>query len=49
MTSEWEQFEELIREEMRKVYSEIAIEYAMNPTNVGHIANTKERERKCHL
>jgi len=49
VASAWEQFEELIRAETRRIYSEITIEYAMNPRNVGHIANTKERERKCHL
>ena len=37
MSSTWEQFEELIREEMRKVYSEIAIDHAMNPRNVGNM------------
>ncbi len=35
MTSSWEQFEELVKAEMRKVYSETAIEHAMNPRNVG--------------
>jgi len=35
MTSSWEQFEELIKAEMRKVYSETAIEHSMNPRNVG--------------
>jgi len=35
MTSSWEQFEELIKTEMRKVYSETAIDHAMNPRNVG--------------
>jgi len=39
MTSAWEQFEELIREEMRKVYSETAIDHAMNPRNVGDIVD----------
>jgi len=39
MTSAWEQFEELIREEMRKTYSEITIDHAMNPRNVGDIAD----------
>jgi nitrogen fixation NifU-like protein len=39
MTSAWEQFEELIREEMRKVYSETAIDHAMNPRNVGDMAD----------
>ena len=35
MTSAWEQFEELIRAEMRKVYSETAME----PRNVGATEN----------
>ena len=35
MTSDWEQFEELIQAEMRKVYSETTIDHAMNPRNVG--------------
>jgi len=39
MPATWEQFEELIREERRKVYSEIAIDHAMNPRNVGDIEN----------
>jgi len=39
MTSAWEQFEELIREEMRKTYSEITIDHAMNPRNVGDMAD----------
>ena len=37
MTSSWEQFEELIREEMRKIYFEITIDHAMNPRNVGNL------------
>ena len=37
MSSTWEQFEELIREEMRKVYSEIAVDHAMDPRNVGNM------------
>jgi len=37
MASSWEQFEELIKAEMRKVYSETVIEYSMNPRNVGDI------------
>ena len=37
MSATWEQFEELIREEMRKVYSEIAIDHAMDPRNVGNM------------
>jgi len=35
MTSSWEQFEELIKAEMRKTYSEMAIEHSMNPRNLG--------------
>ena len=35
MTSSWEQFEELVKAEMRKVYSETAIDHSMNPRNVG--------------
>lgn len=35
MTSSWEKFEELIKAEMRKVYSEAVIEHSMNPRNVG--------------
>jgi len=35
MTSSWEQFEELIKAEMRKVYSETAIDHAMDPRNLG--------------
>ena len=37
MTSSWEQFEELIKAEMRKVYSETVIDHAMNPRNVGNM------------
>jgi len=39
MTSSWEQFEELIRAEMRKVYSETTIDHAMNPRNIGDMEN----------
>jgi nitrogen fixation NifU-like protein len=35
MTSSWEQFEELIKTETRKIYSETAIDHAMNPRNLG--------------
>jgi len=35
MTSSWEQFEELIKAEMRKIYSETAIDHSMNPRNIG--------------
>ena len=37
MSSSWENFEELIREEMRKVYSEATIDHSMNPKNIGHL------------
>ena len=40
MTSDWETFQELVKAEMRKVYSETAIEHAMNPRNVGNMDNT---------
>jgi len=35
MTSSWEQFEELIKAEMRKIYSETVVEHSMNPKNLG--------------
>jgi len=35
MSSSWEKFEELIKAEMRKVYSEATIDHSMNPRNVG--------------
>jgi len=37
MTSGWETFEELVKAEMRKVYSETAVDHAMNPRNVGRM------------
>ena len=37
MSSSWEKFEELIKAEMRKVYSEAAIEHSMNPRNLGEL------------
>ena len=37
MTSSWEKFEVLIRQEMRKVYSEAVIEHSMNPRNLGEL------------
>jgi nitrogen fixation NifU-like protein len=37
MTSSWENFEELIKQEMRKIYSETVIEHGMNPRNLGEI------------
>ena len=37
MTSGWETFEELVKAEMRKVFSETAVDHAMNPRNVGRM------------
>ena len=35
MASSWEKFEELIKAEMRKIYSETVIDHSMNPKNLG--------------
>ena len=35
MASEFDELQELINAEMRKIYSETAIDHAMNPRNVG--------------
>ena len=35
MTTDWDKFQELIKAEMRKVYSETVIDHSMNPRNVG--------------
>ena len=37
MTSSWEKFEELIKAEMRTIYSEAVIEHSMNPRNLGEL------------
>jgi len=37
MTSSWEKFEELIKDELKKVYSETVVENSTNPRNVGGI------------
>jgi nitrogen fixation NifU-like protein len=37
MASSWDELEELIKAEMRKVYSETSIDHAMNPRNVGNL------------
>jgi nitrogen fixation NifU-like protein len=37
MSSSWENFQELVKQEMRKVYSEAAIEHGMNPRNLGEL------------
>ena len=39
MTSAWEQFEELIRAETRRIYSEITLDHAMKPRNVGSLTD----------
>jgi nitrogen fixation NifU-like protein len=36
MTSSWEKYEELIKPEMKRVYSQTVINHAMNPRNVGN-------------
>jgi len=37
MIADWEQFQELVSAEMRKVYSETVVDHAMNPRNVGNM------------
>ena len=39
MAQVWEQIEELVKAEMRKVYSETTIDHAMNPRNLGEMEN----------
>jgi nitrogen fixation NifU-like protein len=39
MTTAWEKLQEFVTVEMRKVYSEITLDHAMNPRNVGNIEN----------
>ena len=39
MATAWDKFQELVRDEMRKVYSETTIDHAMNPRNVGNMEN----------
>ena len=39
MASEFDELQELINAEMRKVYSETAIDHFMNPRNLGNIEN----------
>ena len=39
MISFCDKFEELIKPEMRKIYSETVIEHSMNPRNVGDLEN----------
>jgi nitrogen fixation NifU-like protein len=37
MTSSWEKFEEQVKQQMRKIYSEAVIEHSMNPRNLGEL------------
>ncbi len=37
MTSAYEKFEQLLRAEMRKIYSETTIDHIMNPRNIGRL------------
>jgi len=37
MVTAWDKFQELVRDEMRKAYSETVIDHAMNPRNVGNM------------
>ena len=37
MSSSWEKFEELIKQEMRKIHSEAVIEHSMDPRNLGEL------------
>jgi nitrogen fixation NifU-like protein len=37
MASSWQKFEELMRQEMRKIYSEAVVEHSMNPRNLGDL------------
>jgi nitrogen fixation NifU-like protein len=37
VSSSWEQFQELIEAEMRKIYSETTIDHSINPRNVGSL------------
>jgi nitrogen fixation NifU-like protein len=37
MTSSWQKFEELIKQEMRKKYSEAVVEHSMDPRNLGEL------------
>jgi nitrogen fixation NifU-like protein len=39
MTTAWDEFQELMKAEMRKVYSETVVDHAMNPRNVGSMEN----------
>ena len=36
MATTWDEYQELARDEMRKVYSETVVDHALNPRNVGN-------------
>jgi len=36
MATAWDKYQELVQEEMRKLYSKTVIDHAMNPRNVGN-------------
>jgi nitrogen fixation NifU-like protein len=37
MASSWQKFEELMKQEMRKIYSEAVVEHSMDPRNLGEL------------
>ena len=37
MVTAWDKYQELVKEEMRRVYSEAVVDHAMNPRNVGNL------------
>jgi len=39
MNTGWDKFQEMIKDQMRQVYSETVIEHAMDPKNVGDMEN----------
>jgi nitrogen fixation NifU-like protein len=39
MTTGWDEFQELVKAEMKKVYSETVVDHAINPRNVDNMDN----------
>ena len=39
MVTAWDRFQELVKAEMRKVYSEVVVDHAMNPRNMDEMAD----------
>jgi len=37
MVSSWQKFEELMKQKMRKIYSEAVVEHSMDPRNLGNL------------